>query len=70
MLGEMKSKKKLRVRLDMSSKSVYIDINDFRCVRKVDGRTAVFLVSQEEPIMCRDSVQEVSEDLSRIYVGS
>ena len=51
----------------MSSDSVYIKASDFRCVRKVDGDTAVFLLSQAEPIMCRDSVAEITDDLLALY---
>ena len=60
-------KKKLRLRLNMSHDSVYIKASDFRCVRKVDGDTAVFLLSQAEPIMCRDSVAEITDDLLALY---
>ncbi len=41
----MKTKKKLRLRLNMSHDSVYIDFDDFRCVFKEHGITCVYVSS-------------------------
>ena len=60
-------KKKLRLRLNMSHDSVYIDFDDFRCVYAIDGITSVFVRGQEEPIKCRDSVDEISSDIYALY---
>ena len=66
-VGEMKSKNKLRLRLNMSHDSVYIDFNDFRCVFKEHGITCVYLVGKDEPIQCRDSVDEISDQVWQHY---
>ena len=67
MFGEMKSKNKLRLRLNMSHDSVYIDFDDFRCVFKEHGITCVYLVGKEEPIQCRDSVDEITDQVFKHY---
>ena len=66
----MKSKKKLRLRLNMSHDSVYIVFDDFRWVFKDHGITCVYLVGKEEPIHCRDSVDEISDQVYKHYAKS
>ena len=63
-------KKKLRLRLNMSHDSVYIDFNDFRCVFQEHGITCVYVVGKEEPIQCRDSVDEISDQVWQHYEQS
>jgi len=70
MYGVMKFKKKLRLRLNMSHDSVYIDFDDFRCVFKEHGITCVYVVGKEEPIQCRDSVDEISDQVWQYYEQS
>ena len=70
MYGVMKFKKKLRLRLNMSHDSVYIDFDDFRCVFKEHGITCVYVVGKEEPIQCRDSVDEISDQVWQHYEQS
>ena len=60
-------KNKLRLRLNMSHDSVYIDFDDFRCVFKEHGITCVYLVGKDEPIQCRDSVDEISNQVWEHY---
>jgi len=54
----------------MSHDSVYIDFDDFRCVFKEHGITCVYLVGREEPIQCRDSVDEISDQVYKHYAKS
>ena len=54
----------------MSHDSVYIDFDDFRCVFKEHGITCVYLVGREEPIQCRDSVDEISDQVWQHYEQS
>jgi len=70
MYGVMKFKNKLRLRLNMSHDSVYIDFDDFRCVFKEHGITCVYVVGKEEPIQCRDSVDEISDQVWQHYEQS
>jgi len=51
----------------MSHDSVYIDFNDFRCVFQEHGITCVYLVGKEEPIQCRDSVDEITDQVFKHY---
>ena len=53
-------KKKLKLLLNNSHDSIYVDFADFRCVFKEHGITCVYLIGKEEPIQCRDSVDEIS----------
>lgn len=70
MFGETRFEKKLKLRLNMSHDSVYINFNDFRCVFKEHGITCVYLVRKEEPIQCRDSVDEISDQVWQHYEQS
>jgi len=67
MFGEMKSKKKLKLLLNNSHDSIYVDFADFRCVYKEHGITCVYLVGREDPIECRDSVDEISDQVYKYY---
>ena len=67
MSGEMKYKNKLKLLLNNSHDSIYIDFDDFRCVFKEHGITCVYLVGREEPIKCRDSVDEISDQVWQHY---
>lgn len=51
----------------MSHDYILINIDDFRCVYAIDGITSVFVRGQEEPIQCRDSVDEISSDIYALY---
>ena len=70
MSGEMKSKNKLKLLLNNSHDSIYVDFADFRCVFKEHGITCVYLVGKEEPIQCRDSVDEISDQVWQHYEQS
>ena len=63
----MKSKRKLKLLLNNSHDSIYIDFDDFRCVFKEHGVTCVYVVGKDEPIQCRDSVDEISDKVWQHY---
>ena len=67
MSGEMNYKNKLKLLLNNSHDSIYIDFDDFRCVFKEHGITCVYVVGREEPIECRDSVDEISDQVWQHY---
>jgi len=60
-------KNKLRLLLNNSHDSIYINFADFRCVFKEHGITCVYLVGRKEPIECRDSVDEISDQVFKHY---
>ena len=63
-------KGKLKLLLNNSHDSIYVDFADFRCVFKEHGVTCVYLVGREEPIECRDSVDEISDQVYKYYARS
>ena len=60
-------KGKLKLLLNNSHDSIYIDFDDFRCVFKEHGITCVYVVGRDEPIQCRDSVDEISDQVYKYY---
>ena len=63
----MKNKKMLKLRLHMSHDYILINIDVVRCVYAIDGITSVFVGGQDEPLQCRDSVDEISSDIYALY---
>ena len=60
-------KGKLKLLLNNSHDSIYIDFDDFRCVLQEHGITCVYVVGRDEPIQCRDSVDEISDQVWQHY---